>query len=129
MDEALVNKLLFDREYQAAILNPPPDYLDRIGIPVMDDISIKSSLDFIQMFATSKLEFLLQLPQVMRALKPGGLLWISYSRDSSKMPADMNRYILWAEMAKFGMAAVAMVSIDDTWSAMRFQPAVKPKVK
>ncbi|PPD57316.1 hypothetical protein [Dehalogenimonas etheniformans] len=127
MDEELVKKLLFKREYQAAILNAPPDYLDRIGIPVMDDISIKASLDFIQVFVTGKLEFLLQLPKILRALKPGGLLWIAYSANNSRMPADVNRYILWAEMAKFGMAGIAMISIDDTWSAMRFQPVGKPK--
>jgi hypothetical protein len=125
VDEDLVRKLLFKRDYYAAILNAPPGYLDRIGIPVMDDISIKQSLDFIQVFATSKLDFLLQLPQVLRALKPGGILWICYSSENSKIPADVNRYILWAEMAKFGMAAVAMFPIDETWSAMRFQPTGK----
>ncbi|APV45177.1 hypothetical protein Dform_01859 [Dehalogenimonas formicexedens] len=128
MDEELIKKLLFKREYQAAILNAPPDYLDRIGIPVMDDISIRASLDFIQVFVTGKLEFLLQLPKILRALKPGGYLWVSYSSDNSKIPADVNRYILWAEMAKFGMAGVAMIAIDDTWSAMRFQPVGKAKL-
>jgi hypothetical protein len=125
VDEDLVRKLLFKRDYYAAILNAPPGYLDRIGIPVMDDISIKQSLDFIQIFVTGKLEFLLQLPHILRALKHGGLLWICYSGENSKIPTDVNRYILWAEMAKVGMSAVAMFPIDETWSAMRFQPTGK----
>ena len=126
VDEELVKKLLFDREFQSAIVNAPPDYLDRIGIPVMDDLSLKSSLDFIQVFVTGKLEFLLQLPKIIRALRPGGFLWICYANENSKKPTDMNRYILWAEMAKVGMLAVAMLSLDDNWSAMRFQPVRKP---
>lgn len=125
MDDVLVKKLQFKRDYNAAILNAPSDYLDRLGIPVIGDLSIRSSLDFIQVFVTGKLEFLLQLPVILRALKPDGLLWICYSGDSTKMPTDVNRYILWAEMAKLGMVAVAMIPIDEIWSAMRFQPSGK----
>jgi hypothetical protein len=69
------------------------------------------------------------LPRIIRALKPKGLLWICYASETSKIPTDVNCYILWAEMAKVGMVAVAMMSIDKTWSAMRFQAAVQTKIR
>jgi len=125
MDDELVKKLSFKREYRAAIVNAPPDYLDRLGIPVIGDLSVRSSLDFIQIFVTNKLDFLLQIRRVIWALEPEGMLWICYSREGSKVSTDLNRYILWAEMAKFGMAGVAMISIDENWSAMRFRPKGK----
>ena len=125
MDNELLKKLFFKPEYRAAILHAPPDYLDRIGIPVIGDLSVRSGLDFIQVFATNKLSLLLQLPRIIRALEPDGLLWISYPEYGSKIPTDLNRYILWAEMGKYSMAGVAMISIDDNWSAMRFSPIGK----
>ncbi len=125
MDETLVKKLCFKPEYRAAILNAPPDYLDRIGIPVIGDLSVRSGLDFIQVFVKNKLSLLLQLPRILRALEPNGLLWISYPQYGSKVPSDLNRYIIWAEMSKFKMAGVAMISIDENWSAMRFSPVGK----
>ena len=125
MDGELVKKLSFKREYRAAVINAPPDYLDRLGIPVIGDLSMRSSLDFIQVFFSNRLDFLLQIPKIIRALEPEGLLWICYASEGSRVPTDLNRYILWAEMAKFGMACVAMISIDKTWSAMRFRPKGK----
>jgi len=125
MDDELVKKLSFKREYRAAVINAPPDYLDRLGVPVIGDLSVRSSLDFIQVFVKSKLDFLLQMPNIICALEPEGLLWICYFREGSTMVTDLNRYILWAEMSKFGMAGVAMISIDETWSAMRFRPKGK----
>jgi hypothetical protein len=122
MDDALVNKRFFKPEHKAAVLNAPPGYLERLGIPVIGDLSNKSSLDFIQAFVTDKTALLPLAPNMIRALKPDGLLWLCYPKGGSKVKTDLNRDILWAEMGKFGLAGVAMVSIDDTWSAMRFRP-------
>jgi hypothetical protein len=123
MDDALANKLFFKPEYRAAILDAPEDYLERLGIPVIGDLSVRSSLDFIQVFVTAKINLLPIMPDLIRALKPNGLLWISYPKGGSKVQTDLNRDILWAETAKFGLAGVAMISIDEIWSAMRFRPS------
>ncbi len=122
MDNALIRKLFFKPEYKAAVLNAPPGYLERLGIPVIGDLTAKSSLDFIQAFATKKTDLLPLVPGMIKALKSDGLLWLCYPKGGSKVNTDLNRDILWAEMGKFGLAGVAMVSIDDTWSAMRFRP-------
>lgn len=61
----------------------------------------------------------------MRYLKPDGMFWISYPKQTSKVKTDLNRDILWKLMEKHGLAGVAMISIDNVWSAMRFRPADK----
>ena len=58
----------------------------------------------------------------IRAAKHDGLLWISYPKGSSKVKTDLNRDILRGLLHKEGLDAVAMISIDDVWSAMRFRP-------
>ncbi len=59
----------------------------------------------------------------MPTLKPDGLLWICYPKGGSRVKTDLNRDILWEEMKKYKLAGVAMVSVDNVWSAMRFRPA------
>jgi len=51
--------------------------------------------------------------------------WISYPEQTSKIKTDLNRDILWKLMEKHGLVRVAMISIDNVWSAMRFRPAAK----
>jgi hypothetical protein len=48
-------------------------------------------------------------------------LWIAYPKGSSKKVADLNRDILAAESKEYGLDSVRLISIDDTWSAMRFK--------
>ena len=55
--------------------------------------------------------------------RPDGLLWLCYPKGTSKVKTDVNRDILNRRLAEeYGLEGVAMVSIDDTWSAMRFKP-------
>ncbi len=38
---------------------------------------------------------------------------------------DLNRDILWAEMAPHGVTGMSLVALDGSWSAMRFRPSDK----
>jgi hypothetical protein len=58
-------------------------------------------------------------------LKADGIFWVSYPKGRSKVRTDLNRDILWKLMDKYGLAGVALISINEVWSAMRFRPADK----
>jgi hypothetical protein len=49
------------------------------------------------------------------------ILWVAYPKGSSKISTDLNRDILHKEMGRLGFTGVSLVSIDDTYSAMRFK--------
>ena len=51
----------------------------------------------------------------------GGILWISYPKQSAKQDTDLNRDILRESLLNQSLKAVAQISIDDTWSALRFK--------
>ncbi|HSR31169.1 MAG TPA: hypothetical protein VLY63_11445, partial [Anaerolineae bacterium] len=51
-----------------------------------------------------------------------GLLWISYPKKSSKVTTDLTRDVGWDVVAEAGLRPVTQVSINDTWSALRFRP-------
>jgi len=56
------------------------------------------------------------------AVEDGGVLWICYPKLSAGTPSDLSREVVRAAMAAHGWHAVSQVSIDDTWSALRFKP-------
>lgn len=57
------------------------------------------------------------------AYKKEDILWVAYQKGSSKVPTDLKRDILHAEMARLGWDGVSLIAIDETWSAMRFNAA------
>jgi hypothetical protein len=87
------------------------------------DVQLGSDLDFVQVFATTTADLQACAPSAIRAVKPDGLLWVSYPKGGKKAGTDLNRDILWQLMSRYGLAGVALVAIDTTWSAMRFRPA------
>jgi hypothetical protein len=59
----------------------------------------------------------------LNAIKEDGLLWISYPKKTSKIKTDIGGDV----MTHAGYDGVSLISINETWSAIRFRP--KHKVK
>jgi hypothetical protein len=122
----LLKKLLLKPHQKIAILNPPSGYLSSPGaMPKGVKVAARSQsgLDFVHLFVKDAAELQKLAPNAMRRLKPDGIFWISYPKQTSEVKTDLNRDILWKLMERHGLAGVAMVSIDNVWSAMRFRPA------
>jgi hypothetical protein len=64
-----------------------------------------------------------------KATKPGGTLWVSWPKQSSHMQTDLDRDRLAAAMEAYGLRPVASVSINETWSALRFKPHAEVKTR
>ncbi len=131
-ESALAKKLLIKAKYKVAVINPPQGYIEDLGaLPagarMVDDLD--SEVDFVQLFVKDSQELEAFAPTAIRAVRTGGLLWICYPKGSSKVITDLNRDILWAAMGKYKLAGVSLVSIDETWSAMRFRPADEVRSK
>ena len=112
---------------RALVVNAPPGYVDRPGVATGPGAAGQpdANLDFVQVFVRNSEELEELIPAAIKALKRDGLLWISYPKGTSGVSTDLNRDILWAAMKKYRLSGVAMVSIDDVWSAMRFRPTEK----
>ena len=53
---------------------------------------------------------------------PGGIVWMAYPKKTSKLASDLSRDAGWEPFAAAGWRPVSQVSIDETWSALRFRP-------
>lgn len=56
------------------------------------------------------------------AVKRDGLLWFAYPKKTGPIKSDLDRDHGWEAVQEAGFQGVAMISIDETWSAMRYRP-------
>ena len=113
----LTEKLQIKPGQSLAILNPPPG----VTLPTSTSGGQPSTADAVIGFAVHRGD-LDQLGPVIGAARAGRLAWIGYPK-GGKLGTDLNRDRLAQALASHGVQPVRQVSIDDTWSALRFRPA------
>ncbi|MBN8620229.1 MAG: hypothetical protein J0L63_15070 [Anaerolineae bacterium] len=128
---SLIKKLLLKPGYRAVVLRAPEGYSDLLGeLPegVTFDQQADGIYDWVQLFVRSTAEVETHAPAAMAAVKPGGLLWLTYPKQSSKIKTDINRDRGWQAVVAAGWEGVTQIAVDETWSALRFRPLSEIKV-
>jgi hypothetical protein len=124
-DSSLAKKLGLKPGWRALILNAPDGYralLDPLPEGVDLTTTPDGTFDFVQLFAKNKADLAEYAPAAMAAVKPGGMLWISFPKKTSKIQTDISRDTGWDVIQQAGWQGVFLISVDDVWSAMRFRP-------
>ena len=122
--------MLIKEGYRVLVVNAPQGYVASpadlpAGITVATGIDRAGQLpgpfDLIQTFVSSQGEFEAQLSGLKALLMPKGLLWITYPKGAAKIKSDITRDTIWRYARTVGLDGVAMVAVDDVWSAMRLK--------
>ena len=114
------------------MLNAPPGYLAQLAPAPADlDTTLKRGTvyDVTQLFVNNSDELRTLGPAAIKAVKPGGLLWVAYpkggvTRGATDLPATpwwTKRDVLGEFTGEAGYKPVAFVKIDDNWTALRFK--------
>ena len=89
-----------------------------------DNVTVANSLegefDVIQFFVTKRKKLEDELSRLSNALRSRGLVWVTYPK-GNQLDTDINRDSIVAYAKTIGLKAVAQVSVDDIWSALRFK--------
>ena len=121
MSRPLANKLYIREGYRIAILNPPVGYNQLLG-ELPDNVTVANSLegefDVIQFFVTKRKKLEEKLSGLSDALRSRGLVWVTYPK-GNQLDADINRDSIFADAETKGLKAVAQVSVDGIWWALR----------
>jgi hypothetical protein len=122
-----VKKLLLKPGNRFLLLNAPEGYLALLGelpqgVILWQEVSGPGNYDLVQVFVRSKAEAEAFWKTATEAVRPGGILWMSYPKKTSSIKTDINRDAGWESLKAAGWDTVAAVAIDDTWSALRFKP-------
>jgi hypothetical protein len=86
---------------------------------------MNSTHQFVQLFASHSSEIKKSAPRLMKHAAAGALVWIGYSKKTSGVASDLSREAVCEAMSGTGWRAVAIVAIDEVWSALRFRPAIR----
>ncbi|WP_337099498.1 YdeI/OmpD-associated family protein [Paenibacillus sp. YIM B09110] len=132
MNAELVKKLRLSSEMAVLVIQPPDSsYLTELGLSerAVEAEAGEGHYDYVLLFASTLADLQARGPSVIRSLKEDGMLWIAYPKGTSKIKTDLNRDTGWKLMQTMGMEGVAMISMDDTWSVMRYRSASAVKKK
>src|SRR5919201_5179260 len=113
-------KLLLKPGMHAAVLQAPASY-EPLLAEVPSGVKVSRQLngdvfDFVHYFATRREELLREGPRLRDALRPNGILWVSYPKGKA-IPTDLNRDIVRITLASLGLEVFSQVAIDEVWSA------------
>jgi hypothetical protein len=124
-ENALVKKLKLKPGQRAAIVNAPNGYLGQLqSLPEGVELSetLTGAFDWVQVFVRNKAELDGAVPELVAALKPESLLWISFPKGSSKIQTDLTRDTGWDALQAADLKWVTLISVDATWSAFALRP-------
>lgn len=111
--------------YKVRTYHAPENYLDLLGeLPEGAQVVDQGDgpFDVVHLFALNSEVVNKDGPAALAAAKPGGIVWFSYPKGTSKIKTDLNRDKGWDTITNAGWHIVAQVSVDYTWSASRFRP-------
>ena len=119
-DEPLLRKLQVKRGRSLRLVNAPTDYVERISpLPNESRLVAEGYADVVQVFVHNEAD-------VRKLAEPaasaGGILWMTYPKQTSKVETDVTRDVGWEALRELGWRPVAQISIDEVWSAVRFRP-------
>jgi hypothetical protein len=83
---------------------------------------VRGVYDFVQVFVRSRKDIETQALDAIAALQPGGVLWFTFPKKSSGIKTDITRDLGWETVYGADYGPVSNVSLDDTWSCLRFKP-------
>jgi hypothetical protein len=128
----LLEKLGLKPGDRAAILNSPEGYLTTLGeLPLQVKLlgGRGGQLDFIQLFARSRTDLERAFARAAARLKPDGMLWISWPKQSSPLAGDLNENIVREVGLSIGLVDVKVAAIDYDWSGLKFVYRLKDRPK
>jgi hypothetical protein len=118
---SVASKLQLKPGQSVAVVSQPKDVdLEIPGeTPVVAD---PDSAEAVIVFATNRSELDKRRRPLISAAKRDAVTWLAYPK-AGKLGADINRDSLYQLLLADGIQPVRQVSVDDTWSALRFRPA------
>ena len=119
----LIEKLGIRPGYRISIANAPGHYLGLLGkLPEGAELlgGRASGLDVLHLFAGNRGQLSEAFPRAMQRIKSDGVLWVSWTKQTSASKSDLNENIVREIGLAHGLVDVKVAAIDQDWSALKF---------
>ena len=118
------SKLQIKEHHRVVVLDKPDDVeLDLAPASSAGSVAEVAAANAVIVFVTTEAD--LGTPHVESVVSAGqrdALAWVAYPK-GGRRGTDLNRDTLAAQFTARGVRPVRQISIDDTWSALRFRPS------
>jgi len=120
--KSVAEKLHIKPGKSVTFFNPPENNDELLG-GVDEDISISEGdpADILLAYIEDREQLERNLLALKSSIKDDGTLWIAYHKGSSSVDTDINRDSIADYAQQNGLKGVAMISINDNWSALRLK--------
>ncbi|MDL2355334.1 MAG: DUF3052 family protein [Pseudomonadota bacterium] len=120
-EKTIADKMFLKNAKSIAVLNGAahPGVVAQLPAELVDHGD--DPADVVLMFALNQKDLEQFLPQAQRRLGEKGSLWIAYLKQTASKATDINRDTINDYAQQSGITAVAIISIDGDWSALRLK--------
>ena len=128
MAEPLPKKLGIKEGMRAIFVNMPSDVIEAMGSLGLNVASkLTGHFDYIHFFTKSQSELEDNFSRLKDHLKPNGMLWISWPKNR-QLDTDLTMTKIIKIGYNHGLVESKCVSVDSTWSGIKFTIPIKGKV-
>lgn len=117
----LVRKLGIKTGFTLLVRHAPEDYAEFIG-ELPDDVGYvagDSGFDFAHVFVRNSSELDIELAHAMHAIRPDGMIWISWYKKASKIKTDVTEDVIREKARALGLVDVKVCAVDGKWSGLK----------
>ncbi len=104
------------------IRNAPANYL-RLVSPRPNNVTISRSItkgiDIWHLFTKTAAELKAQLPKLIKAIQPNGMIWVSWPKKSSGVASDLLENDIRRAALSLGLVDVKVCAVDEVWSGLK----------
>jgi hypothetical protein len=122
-DKSIVQKLGIKPGFCIFAAGAPAAYGDLVGpLPAEATIvpRLRAGVDIVHLFATEAAALGDKLAAYRDAIKPDGMVWVSWPKKSSRVPTDLTDQVVRETGLRLGLVDVKVCAIDDIWSGLKF---------
>ena len=113
---------------RVCFISAPSDVFTLINLPDIDLIeTLIGEFDYIHLFVKEQSEQEIIFPKLKKHLKLDGMLWVSWPK-GGKLSTNLSLQKVISVGYKFGLVESTCISINSTWSALKFTHPKKGKV-
>jgi hypothetical protein len=128
MSGVVAKKLGLKEGARAIFLNASADVIDHIAPPALDlATKLTGHFDYIHCFVKGQQEFNTLFPSLKDHLNPSGALWVSWPKNG-QLDTDLSLTTVIKLGYDYGLVESKTISIDNTWSAIKFTHPRKGKI-
>jgi len=127
MSKSVSEKLGVRINMRTYLMNVPVNFSETVKLPEVDmKARLTGSFDYIHFFVITQKDFNKTFPKLKKCLGVKGMLWVSWPKSKQKN-TDLEIKKVIELGYNHGLVESKAISIDETWSAIKFTHPVNGK--